>query len=236
MGVDEGHAAHRVSMGIAEEVRAAAESIGEIADDAVLALDEAADRVAESTVPHRPPVTGERSDLVEPCRVPRLGDDLGAREYRVGVDVPQDRWIGEWLVVLSPRQHRCEIEPEAVDVHVLDPVAQAVQNHPTNDRVVGIEGVADAAVIDVAGWIPGVHEVVRGVVDSPHRQRRTGHAVLGGVVVHDVQDHFDVGAVQRLDHVAELVDGPGRLLVRAVGPMRCEERHGLVAPVVGPAP
>jgi hypothetical protein len=41
--------------------------------------------------------------------------------------------------------------------------------------------------------------------------------------------------VQRLDHVAELIDGRKRVATRAVRVMRREERHRLVAPVVGQA-
>jgi hypothetical protein len=34
---------------------------------------------------------------------------------------------------------------------------------------------------------------------------------FGGVVVHDVQDHLDPGAVQGLDHVPKLVDRAERI-------------------------
>ena len=55
------------------------------------------------------------------------------------------------------------------------------------------------------------------------------------MVEDDVEDDFDAGAVQRLDHVAELVEDverPARELIRV---MRREERDRLVAPVVDAA-
>ena len=55
---------------------------------------------------------------------------------------------------------------------------------------------------------------------------------FGGVVEDDVEDDLDAGAVQRLDHVAELVDRPERILARAVRLVRREERDRRVAPVV----
>ena len=44
------------------------------------------------------------------------------------------------------RQDRRQVEAEAVDVHLLDPVAQAVDDHPPDDRVVGVERVAACRV------------------------------------------------------------------------------------------
>ena len=57
-------------------------------------------------------------------------------------------------------------------------------------------------------------------------------AALGGVVVDHVEDDLDAGAVQRLDHVPELVERAERVGPRAVAGMGREERDRLVAPVV----
>ena len=40
---------------------------------------------------------------------------------------------------------------------------------------------------------------------------------LGGVVEHDIENHLDAGPMKRLYHVTKLVDGPERVLARAVG-------------------
>jgi hypothetical protein len=45
-----------------------------------------------------------------------------------------------------------------------------------------------------------------------------------GVVEDDVENDLDARAMQRLDHVAELVDGTERILTRAVAPVRRKER------------
>src|SRR3990167_3401034 len=49
---------------------------------------------------------------------------------------------------LAP-QHRCQIEPEAVDMHLLDPIAQAVQHHPQHRRLRQIQRVAGACIIGI---------------------------------------------------------------------------------------
>ena len=55
---------------------------------------------------------------------------------------------------------------------------------------------------------------------------------FGRVIEHDVENDFDPGAMQRLDHVAKFVDRAERILPRAVGLVRREERDRRVAPVV----
>ena len=63
-------------------------------------------------------------------------------------------------------------------------------------------------------------------------ERRPVVVAFGGVVEHHVENHLDARPVQRLDHVAELVDRAERVLPRAVRLVRREERDRRVAPVV----
>ena len=53
-----------------------------------------------------------------------------------------------------------------------------------------------------------------------------------GVIEHDVENDLDAGPVQRLDHVAKLVHRAERILARAVGRVRREERNRRIAPVI----
>ena len=87
---------------------------------------------------------------------------------------------------------------------LLHPVAQRVEHHPADHRVAQVEGVAAAGDVDVVAAL--VEAVVGAVVQAAPRQRRAGAALLGGVVVDDVEDHLDALAVQQLDHALELVE------------------------------
>ena len=101
------------------------------------------------------------------------------------------------LVQLA-RERRGEVEAEAVDVHLRDPVAQAVHDQLQHARMQHVQRVAAAGVVHVVARVV-VHEpVVRGVVDAAEGQRRTEVVAFGGVVVDDVEDHLDAGRVQRL--------------------------------------
>ena len=60
--------------------------------------------------------------------------------------------------------------------------------------------------VDVVARVVGRQPVEGLVVDAAERERRAEVVPLGGVVVDDVEDHLDPGAVQRLDHRLELVD------------------------------
>ena len=89
MGGDEVNAAHGIPVELGEGVKAAANDIAQITDHAGVALDEAAHRVPEATVPHRPAVADERTDLVETGSIPGFGNDLGTGQNGVRVDIPQ---------------------------------------------------------------------------------------------------------------------------------------------------
>ena len=97
--------------------------------------------------------------------------------------------------------------------------------------MVGVEGIPAAGVVGVARAVL-LEDVVGGVVEAAEAQRRAALVAFRGVVEHDVEDDLDAGAVQRLDHVAELVHRAERILARAVRLVRREERDRRVAPVV----
>ena len=124
---------------------------------------------------------------------------------RVLLDEVEERRQLVDLVELAGQGGR-EVEAEAVDVHLGDPVAQRVHDELEHVRVAHEEAVAGArgVVVVVLGVVD--EPVVRGVVDAPEAQRRPELVALGGVVVDDVEDDLDVGLVQRLDHRLELGD------------------------------
>ena len=139
---------------------------------------------------------------------------------------------GNGRPVLVARQHGREVEPEPVDVHVGDPVAEAVEDQPTDDGLVGVERVAAAGVVGVARPVRRIEDVVLVVGEAAVGERRPVVAALGRVVVDDVQDDLEARPMERLHEVPELVDRGLRARPAGVGAVRGEEGHGLVAPVV----
>ncbi len=217
------------------EIAGAGEPVPQLRGDPLRPVPEAADGVAVAPVPLRPQ-DREVADLVAPlAQVPRLGDELGAREHGVLVDDVEEG--GELVdVVEVARQRRGEIEAEPVHVHLHGPVAQAVHDQLERLRVPDVERVAAARVVDVEARIARIEPVIAAVVDAAQAQRRPPVVPLGGVVVDHVEDHLDAGAVELLHHLLELVDlaaeAPGRSAGR-VAPGRREVADRGVAPVVG---
>ena len=135
-------------------------------------------------------------------------------------------------VVQLARQRRGEVEAEAVDVAVDDPVAQRVHDQPQHARMHRVEAVAGAREVHVARRVVGHQPVVRGVVDALEGEHRPEVVALRRVVVDDVEDDLDAGAVQRLDHALELLDLLALHARGRVGGVRREVADRRVAPVV----
>jgi hypothetical protein len=108
-------------------------------------------------------------------------------------------------VLFIARHRHCEVKAEAIDVHLRDPVAQAVQNEPQRGRAGGIDRVAAAGDVEVACAIfAEMMPVVAVVVQAAKHQRGAVFVALGGVIVHHVEDHLDARGMQRLHHRFEL--------------------------------
>ena len=132
------------------------------------------------------------------------------------------------------REDGAEVEAEAVDVHLVDPVAQAVGHELDDARVREIQRVAGTRVVDVVALLVRDQPVVRGVVDAAERKRGPFLVSLGGVVVYDVDDHFQPCVVEARHHLLELLQRLRR--IGRVARIGREEADGVVAPVVGELP
>ena len=226
---------------LGEEVPAADEPRREVADPVArlaperhrprLREPELACRVAEAVVPLRPGA-GELPGP-PPVRpdVPRLGDVLHPREHGVLGQRDEEGVLRVELEVPPSPECDGQVVPEAVDVALAHPVAQRVQHHLAGVRVAEVEGVAAAGDVDVHAVLVEPVGVRRG--QSPPGDGRAGDGLLGGVVVHDVEEDLDPRRVQQLDHALELAQHLVRVIAARVGRVRREVADRVVAPVVG---
>ena len=170
-----------------------------------LAAPEVAHGVAVAPVPLGP-VGREVADLVAAlAHVPGFGDELHGADDRVLLDDVEEGREAVDGVQLAGQRGR-QVEAEAVDVHLLDPVAQAVHDELQDVRLEHVERVAGAGVVEVAARVVRLEPVVGLVVEAPQRERRAVVAAFAGVVVDDVEDDLQAGRVERPDHGLELAD------------------------------
>ena len=125
-----------------------------------------------------------------------------------------------------------QVEAEPVDVHFGHPVPQRIHDQLQCVGMADVEAVAGSGVVHVVLLIVVDQAVVRGVVDTAHRQGGAQVVAFGGVVVHHVQDDFDVFFVQSADHGLELLHlAAGRGAGRVLG-VGGQEADCVVAPIV----
>ena len=169
-----------------------------------MAAPEVPHRVAVAAVPF-PPQRWEAADVVAVglADVPGLGDELGPRDDGVlGDEIEEGREAVETALLAG--QRRGEIESEAVDAHLQQPVAQRVHHHLQGERVGRVDRVAATGGVEVAPRVRGVEPVEGRVVDPAVTQRRAAVVALGRVVEHHVQHDLQARAVQCVDHRLEL--------------------------------
>ena len=179
--------------------------------------------------------------------IPRLGDHRDVLQGGVVENRLQEGMLGVEVRRRIAPERGHEIEAEPVHLDLARPVAQRVEDEPLHDRPRGVDRVAAAgdiqvlaaaAALAVTGPAPDVPVVAR-VVDAAEARRRAVHALLGGVVVDDVEHDLEAGLVQQPHHALDLAQHGVRAallgLARGVRRVRGEEVQGVVAPVVGEA-
>ncbi len=218
-----------------ETVAAGRQALRQLGRQSFVAFPPGAHVVAELVVPLGPARRKAAHLVAAGSDVPWLGHQLDARQHRVLPAALQEPAAFVEAVRFARKDGR-QVEAEAVDAHLGDPIAQAVGHHLQHARMAQVERVAGAGVVDVVararafGAVTARHQaVVARVVDALERQRRAEFVALRRVVVDHVHDDFEAVLVKTVDHRLELVD------VRAVhvALVEREKPHRVVAPVVG---
>src|SRR5262249_28451566 len=126
------------------------EAIREATQRAIVSAKEASHVITKVSVPLLPAVPDEGPYLVQPGGVPGFGNHLCPGEGRVRLDIQEHRRTGHELAAGIPAQYGGQVKSEPIDMHLVDPVSKAVEDHAPNHRMIPIEGVATTAIVGVA--------------------------------------------------------------------------------------
>ena len=195
------------------------------------ALPKASNIVPEAIIPFRP-TRWESTDLIAAlAHIPRLGNELDARQDGI---LPHRRQEGRVGVkgIGRARQRGGEVEAEAVDMHLFDPVAEAVHYELKHARLGQIEAVAGVGIVDAAARIMGIQPVIDGVIQPSQRQGRPRLAGFRRMVVDHIQEHLDPGCVQGAHHGLELAHNVLRRGAACITSIRRKKGESVVSPVV----
>ena len=187
------------------------------------------DNIAEVVVPFGPAGRKTADLIAARTAVPWLRDQLDLGKQRILSDRFQKSALGVESVGLS-REDRAEIEAESVDPRFAHPVAQAVRHHLDDARMAEVERVAGAGVVDVEARLVRHEPIVGLVVDAFEGKRRTALVALGGMVVDDVQDHFEPAVVEARDHLLEFAQRVRH--VGSVARIGRKKADRVIAPIV----
>ena len=147
------------------EVSTASQTGGKTGQGRELPAPEIAHSIAVFTVPFGPQGREASYLVAVGADIPRLSDEFDLADHRILVDqVKESRGVGD-LVKLAC-QCRCQVEAEAVDMHVSDPVTQRIHDeHQDRDR--GHEqGIACAGGVEVMPQIIGNEAIVLRVIEA----------------------------------------------------------------------
>ncbi len=167
-----------------------------------VAQPEVSDPVAVPVVPLAPAFAEVAGLPAAHADVPRLRDLLHACEGRVLHDGAQQRMLGRELMrgVAAERHARSNRNPS-----ICTSFAQYLSESSTRRAAASVavfDRIAAAGDVDVRAVV--LLAVVVAIVDAAQAGPRTADALLGGVVVHDVEDHLEPRLMEELDHALEL--------------------------------
>jgi hypothetical protein len=216
------------------EVARTREAIAELGELPVVALPVPPRHVAVAAVPLGPQRRKFSHLVTAFANVPGLGDELDLRDHRILVDDVEE---GREAVDLMqfPGQRGGQVEAEAVHVHLLHPVTQAVHHQLQHLGMAHVQRIAGARVIHVIALLVGDEAIVCGVVDALEAERRPHLVALAGVIVDHVQNHLDSRPMQRFHHLFEFADLLAAVARRRIARLRGKEIDGVIPPIVAQA-
>ncbi|EXI74696.1 MAG: hypothetical protein AW07_01624 [Candidatus Accumulibacter sp. SK-11] len=227
MGGDEVDAGIGSAATVLVQIAGAGETVGELPHHAALTAPVIAHDVPVLAIPLGPADRKVAHLIATVPEVPGLGNQLHLRQDRVLVN---DVHEGAELIhfVQFPGQRGCQIEAKTIDVHLDDPIPQAVHDQLQYPRMHHVQGIAAAGVVHVVAGSARHQAIIGGIVDTAKTQRRPQMVAFGGVVVDHIHDDFDTGGVQSLDQMLEFVETTAGGIAWIGGKVA----DGIVAPVV----
>lgn len=204
MGGDEIHRSPRFPATLVEKVRRRRDSGREVRKFSIVALPERPHGIPETVVPLGPS-GGEAADLIATrSAIPGLGNELNLAEdwiLHAGVEKAAAFIKLVWL----SRQNGCQVEAEAINPHLLNPIPKRARYHLQNPLIAQVDCIPRARVVDVKAAVR--REAVVGRVIYPlEGEGRAEFVVFRGVVVDNVLNNFDARSGVLRDHFLEFVD------------------------------
>src|SRR5580704_3920135 len=180
-------------------------AISQVAQESSITLPIGTNCIPIAIVPFCP-AHGEVSDLISSfAKVPGFGNQLDLREHRILMDDVEESSQAINLMKFAGESGG-EVEAEAVHVHLKNPVAQTIHDQLQYTRMPHVQGVSGACVIPVIARIIRHKAVVSAIVDALQRKRGPQMVALGGVVIDNVENHFQSRRMQGLNHGLEFAD------------------------------
>jgi hypothetical protein len=134
--------------------------------------------------------------------------------------------------VLIPTQNRGEVKAKPVDMHVHNPVAEYVHDELSYDGMVCVKRIPDAGEVLVVSAAVLLQHVEDRILDSTQADRRSQFIPFRCVIQHNVENHFDAGAMKCLDHLSELYRLVSWCASNAVGLLRSVKGNRVVSPII----
>src|SRR5262249_2019131 len=125
---------------------------------------------------------------------------------------------------------RGKVEAKAVNVHVGNPEAQAVEDQLAHGGMVAVDRVAAASEVEVVTI--AVEQVIELIIQAAKVTGPTLGIALAGVIEDDVEKGLDAGGMEGPHHVAKLVDLPVVGAAGGIGGLGGPKGNAIVAPEI----
>ena len=106
-----------------------------------------------------------------------------------------------------------KVEAETINMHDFHPIAQGIDDHLHDPRMIEIQRIAGASEVEIAALVCG-QAVVGRVVDAAKRKRWTELIGFRGMIEDHVQNDFDARIMERPHHALKLGDVAARKVSR----------------------
>ena len=88
------------------QIWAPCDTLSKLRGGVLVALDKAADVVAKLPIPFLPLILTKAANLIKTTRIPCFRNEFCSGKDRIGVDLPNDRWVQHGLTRFVARKYR----------------------------------------------------------------------------------------------------------------------------------
>ena len=159
--------------------------------------------ITEFIIPAAPSSAWETSHVISSTGIPWFGNNLAVMQYRIFRNSTRQKRNSKDIPIFATAKLAGQVKTETINMHLQNPVTQAVQNKLNNNRVICIYRISTACIIVVITSVQWRQYIVNLICKTAETKSISQMIAFCRMIVNDIKNHLNSSLMEFFYHLLE---------------------------------